>query len=462
MKKLIMAATVTVASMLASGTVFADRDDDRRERGFNRYALPDPVTDSDYYENGSPDPVKVELGRLLFFDKILSGNKTISCATCHHSLTATGDGLSLGVGEGGRGLGVTRDTGPEDNPTDRRIPRNAMPVFNLGAKEFTALFFAGRVEFDPRFPSNTRTELAHELPEGLDNPLAVQAIFPLTVATTMTGHPGENPIADELAAGNVTGPGGVWELFTDRVRAIPGYVTLFEQAFGVSKDEISIVHIGNAMAAFQAVAWRADNSPFDRYLRGDRGAMSRNQIRGMKLFFGKANCASCHSGKFQTDQSYHAIGMPQIGPGRGDGFDGRDDIGRERVTGDPADRYKFRTSTLRNIAVTGPWGHGGAFNTLEGIVRHHLNPEVSLQNYDCRNEPVMPSRPDLDALDCIVMDDPARVALLADANEIAPINLSDKEVALLIDFLHALTDPDSLDLRDDVPRSLPSGLPLAE
>lgn len=97
---------------------------------------PAPVTDSDYYDDGHPDASRVELGRLLFFDKLLSGNENISCATCHHSLTDTGDGLSLGVGEGGRGLGITRDTGSDTDAIHERVPRNAPPVFNLGAREF--------------------------------------------------------------------------------------------------------------------------------------------------------------------------------------------------------------------------------------------------------------------------------------------------------------------------------------
>ena len=102
--------------------------------------LPRPVTDWDYYDNGRPDPLQVELGRLLFFDKLLSGNRNTSCATCHHSLTDTGDGLSLPVGEGGRGLGISRDTGSGLDAIHARVPRNAPPVFNLGAREFHRLF----------------------------------------------------------------------------------------------------------------------------------------------------------------------------------------------------------------------------------------------------------------------------------------------------------------------------------
>lgn len=353
------------ALMLTSTVAFAD------EEKHVKYNLPDAVVDSDYHENGSPSEAKVKLGKFLFYDKILSGNNTISCATCHHGLTATGDGISLGTGEGALGLGVTRGLGIGDKATDRRIPRNAQPIFNLGAKSFTALFHEGRVEVDATQSSGFKTEIGENLPHGLENVLAAQAMFPVTVNTTMSGHPGENPIADAAAEKDLTGPNGVWQQLSDRLRAIPEYVALFKDAFDVEADEINFVHVSNAMSAFQAVAWRADNSPFDEYLRGNKGAMTKNAKKGMKLFYGKANCASCHNGKFQTDNKFYAIGMPQIGPGRGDGFDGHEDIGREKVTGDPADRYRFRTPTLRNVALTGPWGHGGAFNTLEGVVKHH-------------------------------------------------------------------------------------------
>jgi len=226
-------------------------------------------------------------------------------------------------------------------------------------------------------------------------------------------------------------------------------------------EDITYVHAANAIGAFEAFAWRFDNSPFDRFLKGDRQAMSVSAQHGMRLFYGKARCASCHSGTFQTDHQFHAIAMPQIGPGKGDGFDGHDDFGREQTTGDPADRYRFRTLTLRNVAITGPWGHDGAYNSLEAVVRHHLNPVQSLEDYDTAGA-VLPSRPDLDAIDFVVQNDPVRIAQMAASNELAPVRLKDRQVAQLIEFLHALTDPAALDLRGDVPKQVPSGLPLAQ
>ncbi|MEE9413086.1 MAG: cytochrome-c peroxidase, partial [Methylococcales bacterium] len=162
-----------------------------------------PPEDTDFYNNGIPDEKKVELGKLLFFDKILSGNKNISCATCHHTLTDTGDGLSLPVGEGGQGLGLTRDTGSEENAIHARVPRNAPPVFNLGAKEFSRMFYDGRVEVSPDQPTGFRSPAGTDLPVGLDNVLAVQALFPVTSAEEMAGQVGENPQADAAAAGNL-------------------------------------------------------------------------------------------------------------------------------------------------------------------------------------------------------------------------------------------------------------------
>ena len=189
--------------------------------------------------------------------------------------------------------------------------------------------------------------------------------------------------------------------------------------------------------------------------------MSVNAKKGYKLFTGKARCSNCHRGKFQTDHQFHALGIPQIGPGKGDGYHQHDDFGREQVTGDDADRYKFRTPTLRNVAITGPWGHDGAYNTLEAMIKHHLNAEYSLNQYNT-TQAVLPSRPDLDAVDFSVHNDTDSRLDLAVRIEIKPVSLNDRQLLYLIDYLNALTDPASLDMRSTAPASVPSGLPLAE
>lgn len=426
------------------------------------------VTDDMFPEK---NVAKEVLGKFLMFDKILSGNQNISCATCHHPLTGLGDGLSLPVGEGGQGLGIARNTGSGDDAVVERVPRNAPHVFNLGANEFITLFHDGRVAVDSNEASGFLSPAGEQLPTGLDNALAAQAMFPVTSGTEMAGQAGENSIADAAAENNLGGENGVWALIANRLKGIPEYVTLFTEAYDDinSANDITYVHAANAIAAFEASAWRCTDSPFDRYFQKQSMSMDPNtvaspdEITGANLFYGKAGCSSCHSGPFQTDHQFHAIGVPQIGPGKGDnqeGYgDGKDDFGREQVTGDANDRFKFRTPTLRQVAQTGPWGHDGAYNTLDAMVRHHLDAVNSLVNYD-KSQAVLPSRSDLDALDFIVHDDPVRRQAISDAIEIQPVSLTESEISKLMDFLNALTDPACIDMRNTAPLSVPSGLPV--
>ena len=410
------------------------------------------LTNMDFY---NPSSAKVELGKLLFFDKIISGNRNTSCATCHHSLAGTGDGLALPVGEGGKGLGVTRDTGTGADAIHERVPRNAPHLFNLGAKEFITMFHDGRVTVNPDHPAGFDSPAGDDLPTGLDHSLAVQAMFPPTSGTEMAGQTGENVVADAAAVGNVQ---EVWRLLTERVMEIKAYQQMMQAVY--PGETITFAHIANAIGAFEATAFRADNSPFDRYLRGE-DLLSRSAKMGYKIFKGKGNCASCHSGPLQTDHDFHALGIPQIGPGKGDGIDGRDDYGREQVTGESADRYRFRTPTLRNVALTGPWGHDGAYNTLEAMVKHHLNPAESLETYKT-TQARLPYSKDLSPLDFNVHNDDVSRAELKGAIEIEPVELSPEEISYLLDFLNALTDPASVDMRASVPNSVPSGLPIAD
>jgi cytochrome c peroxidase len=424
--------------------------------------LPDAVEDSDFYKNGNFDENVAELGRLLFFDKILSGNKNISCATCHHPLTGTSDDLSLPVGEGGKGLGVDRTTGKGADKVHERVPRNAPHVFNLGAKEFKRMFHDGRVTRDKTQPSGFLSPAGNDLPQGLDNPLAVQAMFPVTSGTEMAGQGGENEVADAAAAGDLP---LVWELLAQRLRETPGYVDLFVEAFPEinSAADIEYKHAANAIAEFEASVWRFDNSPFDRYLRGEKKALSRSAKRGMKKFYGSWGCSDCHSGAFQTDQRFHSVAMPQIGPGKGDGVDGREDFGRARETGLTADMYEFRTPTLRNVTESAPYTHAGAYNDLGAVILHHLDPAAAMSVYD-PSQAVLPSRSDLDALDTVVQSDPARVAAIVATSELEPMSVKglDKKLKEMIAFMEALTDPASLDMSGDVPDSVPSGLPVAD
>jgi cytochrome c peroxidase len=424
----------------------------------------EPLTDDDYYPI---DESIVELGRLLFHDKLLSGNKNISCSTCHHRLTATGDGLSLPVGEGGRGLGISRDTGAGIDRIHERVPRNAPPVWNIGAKEYIRMFHDGRLTIDETgtYASGFVSPAGHDLPEGLDNIVAAQAMFPVTSMAEMAGQPGENP-DNEIAevAHDVT---LIWERLASRLSCSP-YARMFVRVFDEIEepDDIRFVHAANAIAAYENTIGRTDQSPFDLYLRGDHEAMRKAAIRGMRLFYGKARCNGCHAGVLQTDHLFHAIGMPQIGTGRGDdapGYDdGLDDFGREQVTLDEIDRYRFRTPSLRNVVLNGPWGHAGAYDDLETVVRHHLEPVRHLRAYYelYRDQARLPLDDELALLDFRIVADPDRIAFIEDKIELPVIRLDDDEVDEILAFLHALTDPRSLNLRAGMPGSVPSTLPI--
>ncbi|WP_299550965.1 cytochrome c peroxidase [uncultured Tateyamaria sp.] len=397
------------------------------------------------------DSAQVELGRLLFYDPILSGSKTVSCATCHHPKFATGDGVSLGLGDGAKGLGPDR-VADTDNLPEQRIPRNAPPLFNLGATEFTVFFHDGRLEEDASRPSGIRTPLGSEMEMGFASALSAQSMFPVLSADEMAGHYSENEISQAVRQGLITGPGGAWDLLSQRIEAIPEYRARFDDVIG--KEPIHFTDISDAVAAFLDFEWRGVASPFDLYLRNGT-EMEPAAMRGMDLFYGKAQCADCHSGRFQTDHGFHAIAMPQIGPGKAARFESHaQDTGRMRVTGDPEDAYAFRTPPLRNVVKTAPYGHSGAYATLEGAVRHHLDPVERLRSYGI-SQAVMPG---FDANDMRVLSDATEVDRIAAANDLAPILLTDGEVDDILAFLNALTDPQSVRGALGVPSAVPSGL----
>ncbi|MEP0990968.1 MAG: cytochrome c peroxidase, partial [Tateyamaria sp.] len=289
---------------------------------------------------------------------------------------------------------------------------------------------------------------------GFASALSAQSMFPVLSPDEMAGHYAENDVAQAVRQGLLTGEGGAWDILSKRVEVIPEYRTRFDAVIGT--ETIAFTDISDALAAFLDFEWRGVASPFDLYLRNGT-EMEPAAMRGMDLFYGKADCAACHSGRFQTDHDFHAIAMPQIGPGKAARFESHaQDTGRMRVTGDPADAYAFRTPPLRNVAQTAPYGHTGAYATLEGVVRHHLDPVASLRSYDI-NEAILPG---LKADDLRVLNDPTELAAIASANVLAPQSLSDGEVMDIIAFLNALTDPQSVRGALGVPDTVPSGLPI--
>lgn len=408
-----------------------------------------------FADQAALDMRRVELGQLLFYDPIVSGNQEVSCATCHHPRFGTSDGVSLSLGDGASGLGPDRVPDPDNFP-EQRLPRNAPALFNLGEPEFSVMFHDGRLEADPALPHGIRTPLGESMAEGFDSVLAAQAMFPVLSADEMAGHYSENPIAQAVRMGHLSLPGGAWDQIAERVSTIPAYRAQFDAVLGEAQP-ITFADIGNVIADFIRFEWQATNSPYDRHLAGE-DVLSASQKRGMELFYGEAGCGTCHAGRFQTDHAFHAIAMPQLGPGKAARFESHArDEGRMHVTGALEDAYAFRTPSLRNIAHTAPYGHAGAYRTLEAVVRHHLDPVASLYAYD-RRQAILPDLEGAD--DWRVLDDPLALAAIADANDLAPVNLSDDQVADILAFLEALTDPASLQGRLGIPQTVPSGLPI--
>ncbi|EDQ33221.1 Cytochrome c peroxidase [Hoeflea phototrophica DFL-43] len=435
---------VVLLAITAVPTALADMDG---------RALPPPLTNADFHDF---DPALAEIGRLLFYDPILSGNRNISCGTCHHHDLATGDGLALGVGEGGEGLGIKRTTGRGDARIEKRVPRNASPMFNLGLREIRVLFHDGRLSVDDIFGNGFNSPAEEYLPSGLKGILAAQALFPLTSETEMAGNPEENKVAG-AAYDRID---HVWPLLMERVWAIPAYVDLFRQADPSIEraGDLTIAHVANALGDFINSEWRVTDSAFDRYLAGDPTALPPQAMSGMELFYGKAGCSSCHAGQMMSDQGFHALALPHFGPGRTRVFDPYvRDVGRMAESNRLEDAYRFRTPMLRNVALTGPWGHNGAYATLEGIVRHHLDPVAGFENWQ-PDMVQLPADERLGPVDFIAFEDSRERARLKTRIDIVPVALDDSEVAELIAFLHALSG--NAKGRLGRPETVPSGLPV--
>lgn len=417
--------------------------------------LPAPLAISEFQDF---DKDRAALGQLLFYDKILSGNRNISCGTCHNHAHGTSDGQSLGVGEGGIGLGPKRMIAAGADHPVKRVPRNANALFNLGHRDFRVLFHDGRASIDNVYGNAFNTPAEEWLPNGLTSLAAAQAMFPVTSRVEMAGDPNEN----EIGASRRERIDHVWPKIASRVSAVPQYVQKFAAVYPDidSPGDITMVHIANAIGDFIIGEWRTPNAPFDEYLRGDETALTQNQRVGLDLFYGKANCASCHAGSLLTDQEFYALAIPPFGPGRVRAFDPMPrDVGRMSETDDLADAYRFRTPSLRNVAQSGPWGHNGAYTSLEGIVQHHLDPLRALDNWD-RSQVMLAKSDRFAAGDFAIWEDAREMARLRSRIDIRPVAINESEVAALVDFLGALTDEKGGAGRLGKPKTVPSGLPV--
>jgi len=267
---------------------------------------------------------KVELGRLLFWDKRLSGNASTSCASCHAPQTGWGEPEALS-----RGYPGTRHW------------RNAQTILN--AAYYSRLFWDGAAD-------------------GLEQQ------------------------AQSAAEGAVAGNGEA-AMMEMRLRLVPEYVARFREVFGTEWPRIHHAWQAIA-AFQRTLVSDAKKVPFDRWLAGDAAALSREAQRGYALFIGKAGCVQCHGGPLLSDQAFHALGVPrhaqsasnplvqitarwqnlQRGVSEAQYKGSDDDLGLAYLTRNPADAGRFRTPSLRELRYTAPYMHNGVFATLRDVV----------------------------------------------------------------------------------------------
>jgi cytochrome c peroxidase len=371
---------------------------------------------------GRPIDAKLaDLGRMLWFDTLHSLHADNTCGGCHSPSNGFGDSQPMAIGVQNNGLVGPHRSGPRNQ---RRSPL----VINTAL--YPAMMWNGRfnsLSGDPfdnsrgfRFPfpeADERFAHAEDVAHQVTHLLQAQAHMPPTELIEVGGYTGTCPggVPDpalgpdfcqfddglgesvplpDSATGSRNEP--IRQKALQLLNATPAYRTLFGEVFPEVKGgaPIDFFMFGKAIAEFEFTLVFAD-APLDRFARGDHGAMTASQKRGALLFFGSAGCVSCHSVAGQSNEMFsdfqeHVIGVPQIAPVFGTGMGnvifagpGRDeDFGLEEITGNPADRYKFRTAPLRNLAVSPGFFHNGAFVRLEDAVRFHLNVIQGARTYD--------------------------------------------------------------------------------
>ena len=290
-------------------------------------------------------PAKVKLGRLLFWDPILSGRKDVACATCHHPELGYADGIDVSIGVNGAGLGARRRF--EEPNAIPFVKRNSQTILNVA---FNGLDESGH--YDP-----VAAPMFWDLRVSS---LEAQALEPIESLEEMRGEAYRE--ADALK-----------EVVARLVR-VAEYRTLFRSAFG-GNQPVTAENLGKALAAFQR-SLLAGNSPFDRYARGDLSAMTSAQIRGMETF-DRAGCANCHAGPMFSDFKPHVLGVADNAkvPASDTGI---------------ASGYAFRTPSLRNLRYTAPYMHNGTLATLQDVLGFYNNGRRRVRNPNVRRDQLDP------------------------------------------------------------------------
>jgi cytochrome c peroxidase len=356
------------------------------------------------------DPKLANLGRLLFFDKIGGLHSDNACAGCHSPTAGFGDTQSIAIGVQNNNIVGQNRSGPRNQ---RRTPMVGNTAF------FPNLMWNGRFFAPSGDPFDNSLGFAFPLPEGtsafppndprIKTLLAAQGQLPPTELVEVAGFTGtagtigpEFDLFDDGSGSHVPPPDSsgfrnepIRKALLVRLNASAAYRALFAEVFPAvaAGGLIDFSMFGRAIAEFEFTLIFA-NAPIDRFARGEQSAMTLKEKEGALLFFGRAGCVECHAVAGQSNEMFsdfqmHVVGVPQIAPvfGVGKGnviFDGPgadEDFGLEQVTGNVADRYKFRSSPLRNAGLQPSFFHNGSFKRLEDAIRHHLNVFESARKY---------------------------------------------------------------------------------
>ncbi len=429
------------------------------------------------------DPRLAALGNALFFDTITGLHDDNTCAGCHAPNAGFGDTQSIAIGIQNNGVVGPQRTGPRNQ---RRTPTIVNTAF------YPKLMWNGRFLAASGDPFDATGGFLFPYPEGrtrfpggdpaINHLLIAQAHMPPTETTEVAGFTGafwslepryaqfDDGIGSDLPLPDASGARNdpIRAAVLARLNASPAYRSAFGQLFpGVAAGApIDFSQFARAIAEFEFTLVRAD-APLDRFARGDRQAMTASQKRGALLFF-TSSCVECHAvaGKANemfSDFAFHVAGIPQIAPDFGAGrgnviFDGdteAEDFGLAQSTLNPADRYQFRTSPLRNLALQATFFHNGAYTRLDDAVEHHLDTIASLREYDAEAAGVAP--------DLRARQGPAEPVLAAlDPRLRTPLHLRSEAFSDLIAFLRdGLLDPDASTAAFCAlaPATLPSGRP---
>lgn len=393
-----------------------------------------------------------DLGRLAFHDSLLGLNNDNSCSGCHAAPKGFGDSQSIAIGiENNNIVGPDR-TGPRNQ---RRAPMVLNNVF------YRALMWNSRFAAISGNPFDNSAGFQFPAPESftlsfLPHLLTAQAFIPVTENVEMAGFSAAVPCTHD----------GIRDVVVARLNANAEYRKLFGKNFPEVEAGAPITYemLSRAIAEFEFTLVFAD-APIDKFACGQKNAMTDDEKRGALIFFGSGNCVSCHAVAGQSNEMFsdfrmHVAGIPQIAPSVSnvvsDGPGANEDFGLEQVTGNPIDRYAFRTSPLRNLALQPAFFHNGAFSRLEDALRYHLNAVGSALSYN----------PVLAGVDVDLQGPQGPIApVLArlDPALATPVTLSNEEFNQLIAFLqNGLLDPKASahDLRKLIPARVPSGNPV--